>query len=186
MMISSNSSNGPAPPPYVKADPRQSSTPKASSPAGKARWDSFDDKKQYTRSPECAQAITQLSRWLLKILAFTFEADMAALSSTSTKTVTGRATILAESERQSLLQIALLLKKMCKKVGCSDWYITPLGDRQHIIDTITKPCKVLNVDTGFAMTLLASYATHHCEPATRSSKVLSKRVPYFFRYRLRF
>jgi hypothetical protein len=186
MMIPSTSSNGSAPPPYVKANPKESSTPKASLPAGKARWDSIDDKKQYTRSPECAQAIAQLSRWLLEILAFTFEADMAALSSTSTQTVAGRATILPDPEKQSLLQIAHLLKDMCRKVGRSDWYIIPLSDRQHVIDSITKPCEVLNVDRDFVLALLASYATHQCDSASRSSTVLSKRVPYFFRYRSRF
>lgn len=187
------------PPPYGPPTPTNSSTVEDSmptppilttptpTPPSKPRWDSIDDKDHYVQSNECTQAVSLLSRWLLEILAFTFEGDIATLG-LNLNPMLGDSipALLSAQERQMLLGVAHLLRDLCKKINTSDWYTTPSSDHQHIIDTITKPCKVYKLPPAYVMALLASYADHRCDPALRSSTLLSKRVPRFLEDRRRF
>lgn len=142
-------------------------------------------------------ATAQLSRWLLEIIAFTFEINTPHLDlnlSPNMQPPGNRPSILSAQEQRTLLRLAHILQSRRAKVLADDheWYRLPnrdqrtlirmiisLIDCQTVTDNITRPSKALELHTDYVLALISSYADHRCDPAARNLTLVAKRTPRF-------
>lgn len=176
-----------APPPYseptIPATPATSATPVTPLVTQTPRlWRGYGDAEDWSESPAGRRAISQLRRYLIEVLAFTFEADVTVF-----KAVLGQIddtkTTLSESEHASLLALAHLIKSMRTKVGKPEWLTIPDSDCTMIIEAVSKPVKFLKLDDSFVFKLLASYADHQCDPSRWTMTLVAQRIPWLAKYR---
>ncbi|KAF2827211.1 hypothetical protein CC86DRAFT_405352 [Ophiobolus disseminans] len=153
-----------APPPYseptIPTTPAPPSPPLVTqTPSTRKGYRSFKD---WSESPAGRKAIAQLRRYLIEILAFTFEADMTVINAVLSQ-ADGTKTTLSDAEHASLLALAHLIRSMYPKVGKPEWLTIPDSDITMITEAVSKPIKFLKLDGCLVFELLASYADHQCD-----------------------
>ncbi|KAH7094540.1 hypothetical protein FB567DRAFT_6031 [Paraphoma chrysanthemicola] len=192
-----------APPPYSEHTVPSSlatSTPEISSPAISApaastpapilnthtprHQQTFGTLADWSERPAGKRAISQLLRYLIEILAFTFDADMTILNAALGQSEDD-ATVLIENERASLLALSHLIRSMNAKVGNSEWLTVPDNDYTTVLEAVSKPVKFLKVrvEESFVFGLLASYVDHECDPARRTMTLVAQRIPGLLKFR---
>ncbi len=170
-----------APPPY--SEPALPATPASSrSTQTPLAWKNYGIFEDGSESPAGRRAISQLRRYLIEVLAFTFEADMTIFNAVLGQ-IDDTKTTLSKPEHASLLALAHLIRSMRAKVGKPEWLTIPDGDRTMVTEAVSKPVKFLKVNDTFVFKLLASYADHQCDPSRRTMTLVAQRIPRLAKYR---
>lgn len=113
----------------------------------------------WSESPAGRKAISQLCRYLIELLAFTFEADMTIFNAALGQ-IDNTKTTLSEAEHAFVLALGHLIKSMCAKVGQPERLTIPDSDCVMVIEAVSKPVKFLKLSDSFVLKLLASYADY--------------------------
>ncbi|KAF2787872.1 hypothetical protein K505DRAFT_329364 [Melanomma pulvis-pyrius CBS 109.77] len=129
--------------------------------------------------------VIQFRRYLLEIMAFTFQADFALLDcaldqhtlSTSASISTTNS-ILTEDERFELLRLARTIKDLYGKTRGYQWLNTLDSDRSAVTDAIAKPAVILSLDGSYILQLISTYADHQCDETKRKHTLISLSLPY--------
>jgi hypothetical protein len=170
-----------APPPYSErtlpatpAPPLITQTPRL--------WKDYGNVDDWSKSPAGRKAISQLCRYLIEVLAFTFEADMTIFNAALGQ-IADTKTTLSQAEHASLLALAHLIRSLRAKVGQPEWLTIPDSDFTMVIEAVSKPVKLLKLPDNFVFKLIASYADHQCDPSKRAMTLVAQRIPWLAKYR---
>ncbi|KAF1953550.1 hypothetical protein CC80DRAFT_595752 [Byssothecium circinans] len=122
---------------------------------------------------------TQLQRYLIELMGFTFDADFALLNAampTPTTTPSSTTSILSADERAKLLRLSLLLKELAPKFtrGSTRWLTVRRSERTTIIDVIRDPAEDLKICPAYVLKLISTYAKHQCDPNKRSQSSIER------------
>jgi hypothetical protein len=170
-----------APPPYSEPTLPPTPAPPLITQAPRL-WKDYGNMDDWSKSPAGRKAISQLCRYLMEVLAFTFEAEMTTFNAALGQ-IENIKTTLSEAEHASLLALALLIRSMRAKVGKPEWLTIPNDDCTTVIKAVSKPVKFLNLPNSFVFKLLASYADHQCDPSRWTMTLVAQRIPWLTRYR---
>lgn len=126
--------------------------------------------------------VTQLGRYLIEIVAFTFNSDYALLNQalgqpTFANFVPTKNSILTEDERVELLRLALISKELYGKHRGHQFLTTRDSDRRALADGIIKPAIVLDLAASYILELISTYANHQCDVAKRNHTLISLNAP---------
>jgi hypothetical protein len=129
-------------------------------------------------------AVVQLRRYLIEIMAFTFNADIALLnhtlgkplSLTSTSTSTTNSTLTTD-ERVELLRLACISKDLYGKHTGYQFLTTRESDRRAVADAIVMPALELDLSAGYIVELISTYADHQCDETKRKHTLVSLSIP---------
>lgn len=141
-----------------------------------------DTMENWSKSPAGSDAISQLRRYLIEIVAFTFEADMAIINAALSQ-IADNKSILSEAERASLLALAQLIRSISAKVDKAEWPTVPNSDCTMLVDAFAKPAIFLKMRECFVFKLLASYAEHQCGPTEWKMTIVAQQIPWLMRCR---
>jgi hypothetical protein len=179
-----------APPPYSEADVggltadvssdvvKATGTPVPQTPI---LWDSYDDDGEWSESPAGRASISRLRRYVIEILAFTFEMDLNLLS-VALGQLPNTTSLLSTEERHDLHSLATLIRNMRPKVGQPSWLTVLDRDRALVIESVSKPVQILNLDGKFVFRLLDSYCDHRCDSVKRRRTLVSRQIPMLAKY----
>ncbi|KAF2184902.1 hypothetical protein K469DRAFT_708678 [Zopfia rhizophila CBS 207.26] len=129
--------------------------------------------------------VIQLRRYLIEIMAFTFNADFALLNHalgqhtlpTSASISTTNST-LTDDERVELLRLALISKDLYRKQRGHQLLTTRDSDRRAVTDAIVIPALQLELSAGYILELISTYADHRCDETKREYTLISLNIPY--------
>ncbi|KAF2180435.1 hypothetical protein K469DRAFT_714815 [Zopfia rhizophila CBS 207.26] len=129
--------------------------------------------------------VMQLRRYLIEIMAFTFNADFALLNhALGQHTLPTSASIsitnstLTEDERVELLRLALITKDLYGKQRGHQLLTTRDSDRRAVADAIVIPTLHLELSAGYILELISTYADHQCDETKREYTLISLNIPY--------
>ncbi|KAF2475782.1 uncharacterized protein BDR25DRAFT_350068 [Lindgomyces ingoldianus] len=129
--------------------------------------------------------VIQLRRYLIEIMTFAFNADFALLNQalgqhtlTTSVSISTTNSTLTEDERAELLRLALISKDLYGKQRGHQWLTTHDSDRRAIADAIVIPALQLELDPGYILKIISTYADHQCDETKREHTLISLKIPY--------
>ncbi|KAF2475952.1 uncharacterized protein BDR25DRAFT_379579 [Lindgomyces ingoldianus] len=131
-------------------------------------------------------SITQLRKYLIEIIAFTFGADFGQLNSMldqNADVASRGTTILREEEKVELMRLSTLVENLRQKMLYNQFNTTLKRDRDIITDAIIKPAIEISLDPDYAMDLISTYADHQGDPTKRKFTLVSLYTPMFLRFK---
>ena len=176
--------NDELPPPYTDRLPDRSLQDNLSE--DDLPWNMSQDSLISIHAPK--ESVTQLRRYLIEIIAFTFDADFEQLNSAlghNTAIISRETTILREREKTELLRVSAIVKDLHQKLLYNRFNTTLKRDRDAVLEAIIKPLmglKNLRFDSDYALDLISTYADHQCHPSKRKYTLISLQTPRFLRF----
>jgi hypothetical protein len=125
--------------------------------------------------------VTQLSRYLLEIMAFSFHADYALLNHAlgqHSASISITKSTLTDDERVELLRLALISKDLYGKHRSYQRLNTRDSDRSDLADAIVIPALQLDLSESYILELISTYAEHQCDETKRGHTLISVNIPY--------
>lgn len=129
--------------------------------------------------------VMQLRRYLVEIMAFTFNVDSALLNHAlgqdtlpTSASVSNTNSILTEDERVELLRLALITNDLYGKRGRPQFLATRDSDRRAVADGIVVPALQLELSATYILELISTYANHQCDKTKREHTLLYRNIPY--------
>ncbi|ORY08470.1 hypothetical protein BCR34DRAFT_589966 [Clohesyomyces aquaticus] len=130
--------------------------------------------------------LLQFRRWMIDLMAFTFDADFAKLNQAlgqSAYSTASPTTILTADEHDRLLALAVLIKELAPKAlsDSQPWLTVSSSDLETIADAIIRPALFLGLKPSYILVLTRTYAAHRCDASKRSLSYISQCKDPFYR-----
>jgi hypothetical protein len=132
--------------------------------------------------------LKQFRRYVIEIMAFTFDADFSLLNRALGQPPISPDSILTSSERANLLDLATLMQDLEAKIlgsgrlGGTQFFAIRTQDREAVADAVIRPALYLGLRAGYMLEIISAYATHQCNPSKRSFSFIERKKPYLYSF----
>lgn len=120
---------------------------------------------------------SHLRRYLIEILAFSYDVDQAELHAALSTTclATGpkySGIILDDAERKHLLDLSTIIQQTYDHIQADNAELVPYQNEENIRQLAIYPADALNISSPFILDHLSSYHIHQCDPSKRKKTML--------------
>jgi hypothetical protein len=138
-------------------------------------------------------AAVQLQKYVVEILAYTLDADLAGLNAAlcpkigATSDTHSVTSILTPEERSELLTLSTAIQDFHQAFIRDGWVLTSDRNRYSLLNAVIDPARYhcCSSGAGYILDLISTYANHQCQPHKRNLTMLGRYVtlqPQFSRY----